>query len=456
MTTPDAHTSTPAAGTHRIFGEDGLSVDVLKSFVRAPELEIGSVRLAAVWESWNLNRNLDRLLRPTLTVEVTELTPECCTLPQLSLRTMAAQIAKGRTVIACNLPPDVDLEQRWIQSTYQALDSTIVQLQVLALRGEKAAVVSMECDAIMFSYGNLAVIAGKTLNGPFGERPSLTPVALPALDGYVRERCGLELEDLSQIRNVRPRSAGRVWAQRDRVKVLERGKVRKRDDIEALRLAGFVGHDRNLTELGERAHQVFAETHLQLTVEVRTDQGPDKTVLTVYQGPDDAVVVDFAAPGEAAAGAPPQCSVELVDSRTLPVVIARWLGISPAWSFSVDAEPELFRSIDLTGNTFICSRNAIEARIANRGAPAPDDATPTVRRLWEQPWQFVRLISNRMRGELGSVIVTPQTGAYYFQRIDSKTVRLGTLPASHFFFELLPFTSFQVYDPSSYGKAEQS
>jgi hypothetical protein len=64
--------------------------------------------------------------------------------------------------------------------------------------------------------------------------------------------------------------------------------------------------------------------------------------------------------------------VNVASTVALPVLIASWVGLAPAWQFAVTPDrlpPEL-----------------IEARVADPTVPCPDDADENLRQMWAQPW----------------------------------------------------------------------
>ena len=74
-------------------------------------------------------------------------------------------------------------------------------------------------------------------------------------------------------------------------------------------------------------------------------------------------------PARAARGA---MTFEVVPVSALPIVFARWGGLAPTWNY--DAAHEL------------SDPAALEARVADDGAPLPSDADDTLRSLWSRPW----------------------------------------------------------------------
>src|ERR1700749_2537391 len=93
-------------------GVDGFTLDVAGPFSEVPELERGSVCVVAQADPWPSPDEF----RPNLTAEVTPLTSDRATLPQLSSRAIAEQMALGMHVAACDvwLGPDEEPDGRRI------------------------------------------------------------------------------------------------------------------------------------------------------------------------------------------------------------------------------------------------------------------------------------------------------------------------------------------------------
>jgi hypothetical protein len=74
--------------------------------------------------------------------------------------------------------------------------------------------------------------------------------------------------------------------------------------------------------------------------------------------------------------------LDFCDVSYVPVALASWVGLGPAWSFRV--EPELL------------PEDLVRRRLDHPSTPPPDDAGDHLRRLWAQPWFLWALTGSGM------------------------------------------------------------
>lgn len=416
---------------HRLSSAAGLSLEVPDSLREAPELATGSVCLVARAEPWPW----PEAFRPNLTAEVVPLAPDRATVPQLSALTIAAQVALGAHVAACDVWPGPGGEDgRRIISIYPALDTTVVQLQYVTIRGDRAVTVSVQHGADNHEHGTAVFMhAVGSLSCDFtGRPPDPDPATMPSLDPFAAER-GSELEYLGGVRAAQPyRSAGPPLDD-TQLDALRRGRLRRGIDSSALQAAGLVTDQGRLSEVGEAAHRALTAPGREVSAQVATDDDSRGATLHVYQRRDTAAVVASAPPGDPGAGT----TVDVIASQTTPIAIARWLGLAPAWTFGLD---------DGTSGTAVrLDAGVIDARLADPGAAPPPSASPALTRMWAQPWQVATLRSGPPGAHAATVVATPLAGTFRLERGPATgEARLTPLPSAQYLLDVLRLGGFDV------------
>lgn len=418
---------------HRL-SNAGVSLEVPGTLQEAPELEGGTVCLVARAEPWPW----PDAFRPNLTVEVSPLGPDRATIVQLSALTIAAQVALGAHVAACDVWPAPDgAHGRRIISIYPALNTTVVQLQFVTTCGDHAVTVSVQHAADNHEHGTAVFRHAVTsLSCEFGgAAPDPDPATMPSLDPFAAER-GLELEYLGGVRASQPFQSAGPTLDEGQLDALRRGKLRRGVDASALEAAGFVTPKGRLTDVGQAAHDALSSPAREVTIQVAVDDVPGVATLHAYQRRDSTVVVATAPPGESGSGT----TVDLIASQTTPIALARWLGLAPAWTFGLG---------DGDAPTQLLDGAVLEARLAAPAAPAPPDASPALVRMWAQPWQVATMRAGPAGAHAVSVVWTPLAGAFRLQRAGAANggadeASLTPLPSAQYLLEVLRLGGFDV------------
>lgn len=418
-----------ASTTHRLSAVDGFSLEVPEALREAGELETRSVCLAAQVEPWSWPEEF----RPNLTAEVTALTPDRATVPQLSALTIAAQIARGAHVAACDvwLESDGDVDGRRITSLYAAMDTTVLQRQYVSIRGGRAITVSVHHGAGYERGMDLFRLAVMSIRCEFEDSPPHPdPATMPRLDPFARER-GVDVEYLGGVRAAQPFVRAGPPLSEDQLDAVRRGKLRRGTDRAALQEAGLVTDRGKLTQLGESAHRALSATpRREVTIKVRTDGDPRVAALYAYQRADGTALVADAPPGEPGGGT----TLEVIASQTIPIALARWLGLAPAWTFQI-AEGDA-RAVRL-------DTAVLDARLASPDAPPPAHATEGLARMWAQPWQVATLRAGPPGGLAGTMITTTEAGSFAVERDSSSDeAALTPVPSAQYLLQLLRFGGF--------------
>jgi hypothetical protein len=409
---------------------DGFSLDIPDQMREAPELATGSVCLVARAEPWPWPQEF----RPSLTAEVTPLAPDRATVVQLSALTIAGQIALGAHVAACDVWPVPGGEDgRRIMSLYPAMDTTVVTLQYVSIRGGRAVTVSMRHAADNHSYGSAVFRqAVGSIRCEFDDPlPEPDPATMPALDPFARER-GESFEYLGGIRAAQPFTSTGPSLDDAQLEALRRGRLRRGVESTALQAGGLVDDRGRFTEMGQAAHRVLEAPTREVSIEVVSDDEPSASRLHAYQRRETSVIVASSPPGDSGAGT----TLDVVASQTTPIVLARWVGLAPAWTFNL---------IDGEETTLRLAADVLNARVSASDAPAPAGANMALARLWAQPWQIVRLHTDAAPATAMEVISTPEAGSFSLHRDPAAgEVSLTPLPSAWYLIALLRLGGFDV------------
>jgi hypothetical protein len=421
--------------TITLAGPSGLSLTLPHHYAELPEHETPHLPLAAAVEPWTNPRSF----RPNITVQVDEPTPALATIEQLSLKTVRDQLSVGVHVAAVDVWPVAgQADGRRVECIYPGLDATILQLQYLTIRAGRCVTLSLQIDASKY---DAALELFRYVTGTLAwDTPAIDVApaieAVPAADIFAMGR-GIDLEFLGAVAAAQPFIPSRSRLTVEDVAELRDGMKRSRRSNERLIAAELADAGGRLTPAGVLAHDLLRKARGGLVAEVLVAGHEAPSVLTVQTNGADAVVVADAPPGESL----PDQTLDIIPARTLPIALARWLGLAPAWTFGV-AEPADQRAR--------FDRGLWDARMADPAAPAPAGAAPGLLRMWEQPWRFVTIRSNRVMANgpgFLQLLSTPQAGsALVFIDPDGADVELQALPSAHLLHALLKLSG--VLSPS--------
>lgn len=422
------------SAVRRVSTADGVSLEIPDGLSVAPQSEARPVSLLALAEPWPQAG----VFRPNLTVDLSPLAPDRATVPQLSALTIAGQIAVGEHVAACDIwPVPTGEDGRRIISLYPAMDTTVVQLQYVSIRGGRAIAVSMQQGADRQPYG--AVVfrhAVGTLRCAFDDPvPEPDPTTMPSLDPIAREQ-GMEVEDLSGIRAAQPFQSAGPPLEDDQLGAVRRGTTRG-VDLAALQAGRLVTEDGRFTEAGEAAHRALSarpRAVREVTVEVVSDGDLRVAELNIHQLRDSTTLVASAPAGQPGSGH----TLDVIASQTTPIALARWVGLAPAWTCGIT---------DDESGTLALDQAVIDARLTDAASPAPEHVNAALERMWTQPWQLITLRAGAPRPRSLTVITTARSGSFRLQRDrEAGAASLRPLPSAEYLTELLWFGGFGLAD----------
>jgi len=429
-------TSAPTGSLHRLSDPaSGASLEVPSYFERieGPE-SIGIVAAVVPWD-W------PDAFRPNLNLRVDPATPDRCTPDQHATRLVAESLELGLHVAAYDLfPSRAGGHGRRIVSIFPAMGTTIVQLQYAEVRGSSLVTLTAQHDAGKYATGSaIFEHAVASLEVPAGgQEVTPDPGGLPRLDETLRAR-GEELPDLSGIRSAQRYVPSGPRLRPVDVDALHAGRAPKEetaDESAPLRAAGLAGRRGRLTGEGDTLSRLL--TRPARTISVDGSYGDRGGSLHCSQSPDLAVIVATRPPDPAVDGFGDTAAVEddrrlavdMVPTDSAAVAIARWVGLAPAWTVSLDDD----------GPSQLPS-DTVRARLADPATPVPDGASGQLAELWSQRW-FVW--SARSSTADGWLMVTTESAGLHRIEYDGPRARLVPVPTEVALRYLLVLAGFEV------------
>jgi hypothetical protein len=204
----------------------------------------------------------------------------------------------------------------------------------------------------------------------------------PRHDEFASARAGYDLEDLSRISPAQPyRSNGpvlRTSTVRFFESIADTGKAgrfetgRSRDEIAELAAAGYATANGRLTESGAAFATPWREYAFGLSLAARREGL--QTGMQVWVGGGLALLATGPAPlaADRTDVGPDRLQLDLVSVAQLPMAIASWCGLGPAWT--------------LHGNVTSCEAERFYARLGSSTEPAPAGSDDATKRMWAEPW----------------------------------------------------------------------
>jgi hypothetical protein len=204
----------------------------------------------------------------------------------------------------------------------------------------------------------------------------------PRLDEFASARIGAKLEDLSRVSQAQPyHSNGPVLdtrtvqlfesiADSGAVGRFQRGG--KKYEIAELSASGYTNEKGQLTSSGKAFATPWREFEFGLSIAAQREEM--NTGMQIWAGGGLAILAAGPSPfaAETMGIAPNQLALDLVTVAQLPMAIASWCSIGPAWTTHGD-----LRSLQ---------QKQFYARLASAAEPAPADADGAWLRMWHQPW----------------------------------------------------------------------
>ena len=142
--------------------------------------------------------------------------------------------------------------------------------------------------------------------------------------------------------------------------------------------AGLATDDGKLTEQGQLVKQILTKPSARVRVESSRGRAPLTFEAYVLSG--QAVIVASTSPatlvedphGEDILAASGRVQLDFVDVSYVPIALAAWVGLAPAWSLATS--PELI------------DEKLLVHRMDDPAVPPPADADENLKYVWSQPW----------------------------------------------------------------------
>jgi hypothetical protein len=368
----------------------GVRLTVPEGWTQLPVEETGALVLApAHWPE-------EYGVRPNLSVLVSAPASPAPSVHSAGTVTAAGAAAiDGARVLAYDLwPAPGDRWGRRVVFAYVVDTACLVVTQWVLVEGDRTVTVTGTVDSDR--YLRVTPAFGEALAGlqlppateAGGAEPVREEVLEPRRDPFLAE-LGEDLEDLSGFAGQDPWTPVGPEVGRAGLDLLVRaanGRLASRglDEQEQQALARMTEVDLldrkgRLTDDGNHVVEVMRRAGHHLRVEATCGMAP--FTLDAYSAGDRTVVLATVSPvgwaGQPAAGTDiaamaQRVWVETMPTATLPLELARWLGLRPAWSLATS--PETLPMATLT------------AKVDDPSTPVPDRADVRLRRAWEQPW----------------------------------------------------------------------
>jgi hypothetical protein len=260
----------------------------------------------------------------------------------------------------------------------------------------------------------------------------------PRLDAFATGVAGVPLEDLARIpASQLYRSDGPLVPYRALDVLARAGRSAPAGDNaarDALLGAHLVTANGTPTERGADVGEIWRGAPVQLAVNAVALGRRTAFVARVAGG--DCVVAAGPTPADLLGGAADvdpdgDVRVNVASIVALPVLIASWVRLAPAWQFAVTPDrlpPEL-----------------VEARVRDPDTACPDDADENLRQMWAQPWVDWR-VQTTPNGRTVGYLAAGERGQY-LSWIEGDRRVLEARPPMHVWRDLLRLVDVAVRAP---------
>lgn len=253
-------------------------------------------------------------------------------------------------------------------------------------------------------------------------------MTLPRLDPYL-ESIGESVEDLSRIAADQPYESLGPLLPRQALEILA-GRPGT-EGLKELVDAELATEDGKLTEQGELVKQILTQPIAQLRLE--SSRGRATLTFEAYIYGGQAVLLASASPasltevphGEDILTASALVRLDFVPAGYVPIAMASWTGIAPAWSLATS--PELI------------DEELLIHRADDDAVPPPADADAHLKYVWSQPWFLWTLSGTGL--DSGLVMINAgRAGHFAITQGEDKKVRFSPYPAMYLWQKLVALT----------------
>lgn len=318
---------------------------------------------------------------------------------------------------------------------YDAGEHTIVAERWLLVAGAHAVEITAQCTVEQVEDIQplvAVVLAHATVSeASAGSGPMPEPLAEPRRDQFLARCSGLDVETLDRMPSVQPYTPGGPQLSDDAFRFCLQHAGRER--IGRMDLLASPGAAAELVGVGlmepdGTVAPAFTLLGLPLassreTVRVEGDHLGHVSQLDAWMGGGGVSIASRASYAQLVHGesehavAPGSVRMNVVREASLPLAIAAWAGLGPAWSV-------------------MSATDRIPARLfedrLRRGpeVPAPEGADEPMRRMWAEPWFLWRLVMPGLDRDL-AWLNAGAAGQYRVGRLEDGSLRMVVEPAGY-------------------------
>lgn len=259
----------------------------------------------------------------------------------------------------------------------------------------------------------------------------------PRTDAYLQS-IGEHVEDVSRIAATQPFRTHGPAVTRDALAFLAAGSRRDRrklrarepDLVETLTAAEMTTADGQLTEAGRTVAGLLTHRHPRARLRMESGRGSTPLTFDAYIDAGRALIVANPSPagfeeaphGDDILTAATTVHLDLCDVTHVPLAMAGWVGLAPAWSLATT--PELL------------AEELILRRADDPAVAPPEDADNNLRYMWSQPWFLWTLQASGV--DYGRVMVNAgRAGHFALTQGEGERVRFGAMMSYNLWFDLV-------------------
>ncbi|WP_405055894.1 hypothetical protein OG474_24500 [Kribbella sp. NBC_01505] len=244
-------------------------------------------------------------------------------------------------------------------------------------------------------------------------------MTLPRLDPYM-QGIGEEVEDLSRISASQPYESLGPVLPRQALNILVERSRKVTIGLKELLEAGLATDKGKLTEQGQLVKTILTKPAAQIRIE--SSRGRATLTFEAYIANGQAVLLASASPaslpevphGEDILTASAFVRLDFVPAGYVPIAIASWVGIAPAWSLATNPEQ--------------IEQDLLIQRADDDAIPPPADADAHLKYVWSQPWFLWTLAGSNLNSGL-VMISAGRAGHFALARGEGTKARFMSYPS---------------------------
>jgi hypothetical protein len=243
-------------------------------------------------------------------------------------------------------------------------------------------------------------------------------MTLPRLDPYL-ESIGESVEDLSRIAADQPYESLGPLLPRQALQILATSGRKITLGLKELAESGLATEKGKLTEQGRLVKEILTKPRGRIRVE--SSRGRTPLTFEAYVASGQAVLLASASPASLAEvphddilTASALVRLDVVPVEHVPIAIAAWTGMAPAWSLATNPE--------------MIDHELLLHRADDPAVPPPADADENLKYVWSQPWFRWTLSGSGLKSGL-VMINAGRAGHFSLSQGDENKTRLTAFPS---------------------------